>query len=692
MKQLPIKILSTLLAVSPLISFADAVISIDAGDIIAPVKPWCFGNNLSGADSRGIYVKMDSPKTNLRSINYADGYWNPLQNAPFENIAALVKNLKIGMMRYPGGCLAHNFNWKHAVGPLSERREWKFGVDQYIALCRAMNWEPIITLTDYALPPDQLPRHLAEFVEYLNAPALPQYPWAMKRAAWGHPEPYGVRYFELGNESCHGNHLMVPKYSYTPEEYVEYAVKSMEAIRNIAPSVKLGIVTRPGTGIDWDCEWNRKVIKGAGPAADFLVLHFYGPTIGNEDKQTALKSVLAYPDQLAMRLKQYSNLCRELAGKPLPLHITEFNIGSTSDRPFPYRFSFLAGLMCADLMRLWQAPDNHVASAQYWHLLNGFWGAVNTETATGRVIRKRATLPFFEVWSNCRGEQIVASSVRNSPTVTHTSGKGELMPSTGTVYVPEKSVAKLEKFPLRLQQHTFHKNIRVHQKEDHAFQFEIDKVKQSCYGIFSRISRPKEAAGKIWKIILSFDARFLSDAGHAAEAPQATFGLGLGDARGWTKTKSAVAIPCSFRAGKWSHCSGIYLSLPDTDEVDILFRLEKIRSAVSGTFEVRNLKAVVMTAEQFPAYPALATFSSLSNDGNTLYLLVFNRDPEHAVRADVVLNRFPARSGKSLELYRKDVSSCDYFQGRRGEQKLSGGRFSHTFPAHSLTAFAWRKE
>ena len=107
---------------------------------------------------------------------------------------------------------------------------------------------------------------------------------------------------------------------------------------------------------------------------------------------------------------------------------------------------------------------------------------------------------------------------------------------------------------------------------------------------------------------------------------------------------------------------------------------------------MRNLKAVVMTAEQFPAYPALATFSSLSNDGNTLYLLVFNRDPEHAVRTDVVLNRFPARSGKSLELYRKDVSSCDYFQGRLAEQKLSGGRFSHTFPAHSLTAFEWRRE
>lgn len=692
MKMSSIKILSTILVAFPLIALADAVILIDAEDIVSPVKPWCFGNNLSGADSRGIYVKMDSPMTNLRTINYAGGYWNPLQNAPFENIAALVRSLKIGMMRYPGGCLAHNFNWKHAVGPLSERREWKFGVDQYIALCRAMNWEPIITLTDYALPPDQLPRHLAEFVEYLNAPALPQYPWAMKRAAWGHREPYAVRYFELGNESCHGNHLMVPNYSYTPEEYVKYAVKSMEAIRKIDPSVKLGIVTRPGTGIDWNCEWNRKVLKGAGVFADFLVLHLYGPKINSMDKQTALRYVLAYPDQLAKRLEQYNRLCLKLTGKRLPIHVTEFNIDSTADRPFPYRFSFLAGLMCADLMRLWQAPDNSVASAQYWHLLNGFWGAIHTETATGRVIRKRATLPFFEVWSNYRGEQIVRSTVQNTPTVSLVPGGGELMSSIGTVYIPEKSAAKLEKFPLRLQHHTFNKNIRVRQREDNTFQFQIDNVTQSCYGIFSRITTPGGIIGKQWKIILSFDARFLPDVENTAEVPQATFGLGLADARGWTKTKSAVAIPCSFRTGQWSHCSGTYFTLPDTGEVDILFRLEKLRSTVSGRFEVRNLKAVIMTAEQFPAYPALAAFSSISNDGNTLYLLVFNRDPKHAIRANVVLNRFPARSGKLLELYQEDVSFCDYFQGRRGELKLSGGRFSHTFPAHSLTAFEWKKE
>lgn len=162
-----------------------------------------------------------------------------------------------------------------------------------------LNQEPVITLTDYALPAAELPAHFAEFVEYLNAPATPEHPWAQKRALWGHPEPYGVRYFELGNESGHGNHNGVPRRKFTPEEYADYAVKSAAAIRRADPSVKLGIVMAPGSGINWDCEWNRKVLAGAGAVADYVVLHFYGPAILNSGPEEALRAVLAYPDQLA---------------------------------------------------------------------------------------------------------------------------------------------------------------------------------------------------------------------------------------------------------------------------------------------------------------------------------------------------------------------------------------------------------
>ena len=123
-------------------------------------------------------------------------------------------------------------------------------------LCRKMNWEPLFTLTDYALPAEELPQHLANLVEYLNAPATPEHPWAMKRAEWGHKEPYGVKYFELGNESNHGSHNLVPRRHYTPEEYAAYFRSCAAAMRKIDPAVQLGIVMEPGTGELHDSPWN----------------------------------------------------------------------------------------------------------------------------------------------------------------------------------------------------------------------------------------------------------------------------------------------------------------------------------------------------------------------------------------------------------------------------------------------------
>lgn len=678
-----------LIAATVVLPLGAAVITVDADKTVSTVKPYCFGNNLSAADGRGIYEKPDAATFSLHGVKYAGGFWDPVKNSPQEQVANLNRSLKIGMMRYPGGCLAHNFNWKHAVGPLSERNEWKFGIDQYIALCRFMNWEPIITLTDYALPAEELPRHLAELVEYLNSPALPEHPWAMKRAEWGNVQPYNVKYFELGNESDHGGHQMTPLRCYSPEQYVQFAVESIKAIRKVDPTVKLGIVTKPGSGFDWNCEWNRQVIKGVGASADFLVIHFYGPEVSGMDKQTALKHALAYPAQVAKRLEQYRQLCRELAGKDMPLHITEFNIGSVANQPFPYRFSFMAGLMCADLMRLWQEPGNHVESAQYWQLLNGYWGAFRSENATGNVTQKRATLPFFEVWARYRGERIVKSVVHGSPMISAAPG-AESAPMKNAEYIPQKEIEVQTHFPLSASVNAFPPNIRVQKRGDDEFNFKFETVRKNCYGIVSKIKRPAGTEGKVLNIRLTFEARY--SAAPDKKMSEATIGLGLADSRGWKKTKSAIAIPCRLKGSQWDSFSGIYQTLPDTPGIDILCRLEKIRSEFSGTFEIRNLKASILSSEQFPPYPALATYSSLSEDGNSLYLLVFNRDSERAVEAEVVLRDFKTNQGNSIELYQKNVDTGDYFKGNVREHTVSDHCFSHSFPEHSLTAFEFKKQ
>jgi alpha-N-arabinofuranosidase len=233
------------------------------------------------------------------------------------------------MLRYPGGCLVHNYNWKNAVGPLSERGEWQFGIDEYIKLCRDLGAEPIITVTDYALPANEIPQHAAELVEYLNSPATPEHPWAMRRKEGGNPEPYRVKWFELGNESEHGNHNCIPARCFTPEEYIRYAKTTATAMRKVDPTLKIGVQMGAGTSV-WpsqlgsdDCALIHEQSLNKEVAPDFFIVHDYSPIVDRLDPESSFKSAMAYGDQLEWKLKQWAKTSKKLLGRRLPVAITE---------------------------------------------------------------------------------------------------------------------------------------------------------------------------------------------------------------------------------------------------------------------------------------------------------------------------------------------------------------------------------
>ncbi len=664
-------------------------ITVEAGKVVAAVNPLGFGNNMEAADGRGIFgEKHDAPTFNLNGVKFGQGFWDPVKNAPQPKTTAEAAPLRIGMMRYPGGCLAHNFNWKQAVGPLSERPDWKFGIDQYIELCRKMNWEPVITLTDFAMPKEELPQHVAELVEYLNAPATPEHPWAMKRAEWGHKEPYGVKYFELGNESDHGSHHTDPRRTFTPEEYVKYALDSMKLIRRIDPTVKLGILTVPGNGLDYDCEWNKTVIKGAGKEADFLIVHYYGPGIGGLAPRKALNAVLAYPDQLVDRMANYRRLTKELTGRELPLAVTEYNIGGSGNEPVPYRYTYLAGLMCAELMRLWQLPENKVEFANYWHILNGWWGAYYSNETTGEISRRYATLPFFEAWGKYRGDEIVKVDVENSPRVSVSASAG-LLTMRGDTYLPPRKFKVLDKFNFK-----FPKSDAVISETpvgNNGFDVVFKNAAGNRYDNCELIPRATELKdNESMLLTVSFDARFLPEKG--SESCAADFGIGLCDTRGWDATSSAIAITGVQNARDWKHFSKTFSMLGDAQSADLLFRIENPGKPISGKAEFRNIKAEIGVGATYPAYPAISAFATRSKDGKKLYLIVFNKDPEKAVTATIKLDDFKAVSGNSLELYQEKVESVDYFKGRESAVALKDGGFTRSFPAHSMSAFEFSAE
>lgn len=118
---------------------------------------------------------------------------------------AILKSLHSGFWRLPGGNFLSNWDWHLAIGPRDKRPPvydyaWSamqpndVGMDDYMTLTRLLGVEPYVTVN--AGLGDA--HSAAEEVEYLNGAAASE--WGAKRAANGHPSPYGVKFWNIGNE------------------------------------------------------------------------------------------------------------------------------------------------------------------------------------------------------------------------------------------------------------------------------------------------------------------------------------------------------------------------------------------------------------------------------------------------------------------------------------------------------------
>jgi alpha-L-arabinofuranosidase len=118
---------------------------------------------------------------------------------------ALARSLNSGMWRLPGGNFLSNWDWHEALGERDRRNPmfdhaWSaiqsndIGMDEWLDLTRILGVEPYVTVNAGLGDSNSA----AELVEYLNGPASSY--WGGQRAANGHPEPYGVKYWNIGNE------------------------------------------------------------------------------------------------------------------------------------------------------------------------------------------------------------------------------------------------------------------------------------------------------------------------------------------------------------------------------------------------------------------------------------------------------------------------------------------------------------
>ena len=223
--------------------------------------------------------------------------------ADFLALAPLAKQLGLTMLRYPGGLWSDAHRWKRGVGPVAKRQGGSpngikadqlpiIGTDEFLQFCEAAGMEGIITV-NYGLSqiasPEEAYQEAADWVEYCNAANDGSNPgggtdWAARRAEHGHPEPYRVRYWEIGNEIYILDKPKTRRWGHTDvATYAQRCVGFARAMKAIDPTIKVGAVAhaKPGlvsandAAIGSNKPWNRTILETAGADIDFLIPHLY---------------------------------------------------------------------------------------------------------------------------------------------------------------------------------------------------------------------------------------------------------------------------------------------------------------------------------------------------------------------------------------------------------------------------------
>ena len=172
------------------------VVQVQTKRTVGPVSPYLTGanNDEFWGDSHGL--------------------WDSTIGRPNPEVVAATRRASVGMVRFPGGTPAALYDWKAAIGPVDARPcqtpgqpsggpgpvDARFGPDEYMTFVEEIGARPDI-MTPMV---NETAEDAADWVEYMNAP-LGTNPrggkaWATVRAANGHPDPYGVTSWEIGNE------------------------------------------------------------------------------------------------------------------------------------------------------------------------------------------------------------------------------------------------------------------------------------------------------------------------------------------------------------------------------------------------------------------------------------------------------------------------------------------------------------
>lgn len=401
---------------------------------ISPVDPRLFGGFAEHL-GRHIYEGM-----------YEPGHPTADEQGFRQDVIALVRELNMPVMRYPGGNFVSGYNWEDGVGPKDQRPTrldlaWnstetnQFGTNEFVDWCRKVGTEPLLAVNLGTRGPEEA-RNL---VEYCNHPSGTA--WSDLRRAHGYEQPHGVKSWCLGNE-MDGPWQMGHK---TASEYGRVACEAAKLMKWTDPTAELVACGSSGRHMPTFGAWELEVLEHTFDHVEYLSLHTY---LGNGANDTP--SFLAMPDAMGDFIEESVALCDAVAAKRkskkrIMLSFDEWNVWYHSfnhEKPAPWSqaphlledaYTFEDALCVGGMLIELLNHADRVKIACLAQVVNVI-GAIMTE-AGGPAWRQTIFHPFAMASANGRGT--VLQALVDSPAYDCRERQGAPVVKLSAVHKPE---------------------------------------------------------------------------------------------------------------------------------------------------------------------------------------------------------------------------------------------------------------
>jgi alpha-L-arabinofuranosidase len=336
------------------------------------------------------------------------------------DVADLVRELGVSLVRYPGGNFVSGYDWTDGIGP-RDRRPRRFdlawraietnqvGTDEFLAWASGLGLEPMLAVNLGTAGV----REAAALVEYCNVGGGTA--WSELRRTNGGDAPHGVRLWCLGNE-MDGPWQIGHK---PAEAYAALAAEAAKAMRLVDPAIELVACGSSFHEMPTFGYWESTVLERAGEHLDYLSMHAY-----YEERDGDVDSFLASGADMEAFIDGVVSTIDSVAARrrlPRQVHISfdEWNVWYQSRFPgmdtFPLEvagprieddYSTLDAVVVGDLLSCLLRHSDRVKIACLAQLVNVI-APIRTEP--GGPSWKQPTFHVFSaVAAHARGHSLVA--------------------------------------------------------------------------------------------------------------------------------------------------------------------------------------------------------------------------------------------------------------------------------------------